>query len=341
MTESARQKPDKGSNGHVDATAAASGTAFVGSSVVGSGGLAASVAERLHELWERTGDPSLGALAAGRVPLERFAEDSTASPAASSLGCVDDLPLLLDCADEERGDWISTGLMACFKRTGDRQVFGLLHELNERQLRMAIRAQIRRAGAGLDAEDVLQDVFLNVFRYPFRFVPERADAFRNWVHRIARNTVFKQLKLASRRSQLTPLDEEVEQRADPVGRNPLRFAADAESAVLVDRAFLLWLNLYLVHFEKLSERERLALTRVEVDGCAYKDVAAELGIRLENLKMVVFRGRRKILRGMGRSLSRLASELARPRGVATAAGGPASGPKAAGPMDASAMGRSA
>jgi hypothetical protein len=37
-----------------------------------------------------------------------------------------------------------------------------------------------------------------------------------------------------------------------------------------------------------------------VDGCSYREAAAELGIKLENLKMVIFRARRKIHRAMRR-----------------------------------------
>ena len=49
---------------------------------------------------------------------------------------------------------------------------------------------------------------------------------------------------------------------------------------------------------------------VEVDGASYKDTASALGIRLENLKMVIFRGRRKIFRGLNRTLSDLVSPCA-------------------------------
>ena len=78
-----------------------------------------------------------------------------------------------------------------------------------------------------------------------------------------------------------------------------------EGAKVVDRAYLLYLNLYLLHFRKLSAKEQRALTLVEVEAVSYKDAAQDLGIRLENLKMVIFRGRRKIFRGMGRSLEEL------------------------------------
>ncbi len=53
-----------------------------------------------------------------------------------------------------------------------------------------------------------------------------------------------------------------------------------------------------------------ALRMVEVDGASYKETAASLGIRLENLKMVIFRGRRKIFRGLQKSLLGFASPRA-------------------------------
>ncbi len=47
------------------------------------------------------------------------------------------------------------------------------------------------------------------------------------------------------------------------------------------------------------------MTMVEVDGASYRDAAEALGLRLENLKMVIFRGRRKIFRGMEGSLAEI------------------------------------
>lgn len=238
---------------------------------------------RLTELWERTGDPVLRRLSAGQSPHADL-----------------ELP-----NEQVYLDWVSTSLMECYKRTGDSAVFALLFELNRAAFLQAIQGNLRRSYLHVDPQDVLQEVFLNIYRYPHRFHADRADAFRGWGHRIARNTLLKFLKGQSRIAQFHDLDDEAVLPADPRARTPDRAACDAESAGVVNCAYLLYLQLYLQHFGRLSPKERQALTMVEVDGISYRDAAAALGIRLENLKMVVFRGRRKIYRGMEQSLELL------------------------------------
>jgi len=242
-----------------------------------------SLCERLFELWEQTGSPALEALAHGRAPFEGAS--------------VDTAQLFVD--------WVSTCLMDSYKDTGDPAVFALLFELNRASFLYAIQCNLRRSFHHVDPQDVLQEVFLNIYRYPHRFQADRADAFRGWGHRIARNTLLKFLKGQTRLSCFTAIDEETVQPEDLRARRPDRAASDAESAVTVNHAYVLYLQLYMLHFQRLSTKERRALTMVEVEGSSYRDAAAELGIRLENLKMVIFRGRRKIFRGMERSLAEL------------------------------------
>lgn len=242
------------------------------------------LAGRLLEVWERTGDAALHRLAQGLPPH-------------------DGVPF---ATEQERADWLSTSLMDCYKNTGDPAVFALLFELNRAAFLHAIRCSLRRVHHPIDEQDVLQEVFLNIYRYPHRFLADKADAFRGWGHRIARNTLLKFFKGQSRLARFREIDEEVLQPEDLRTRRPDRAASEAESAAVVNRAYLLYLQLYLLHFRRLSAKERFALTMVEVDGISYRDAAAALGIRLENLKMVIFRGRRKIFRGMAKSLGDLA-----------------------------------
>jgi RNA polymerase sigma factor (sigma-70 family) len=243
---------------------------------------------RLVDLWERTGDRALQRLAEGLPPIE---------------GAV-------IATEQDRVDWLSTSLMETYKNTGEPAVFAFLHDLNRASFLLAIQGTLRRTHRNVDCQDVLQEVFLNIYRYPHRFLADRCDAFRNWGHRIVRNTLLKFLKHESRASQVMQLDDEVQQPEDPRARSPERAASEAESASLVNHAYVLYLNLYLLHFQRLSAKEQRALQMVEVEGVSYKDAAAALAIRLENLKMVIFRGRRKIFRGMERSLDRIGTPAA-------------------------------
>lgn len=241
--------------------------------------------ERLADLWELTADAKLHRLSEGRTPEGHRRPES----------------------EQERHDLVSSCLMDCYRNTGEPRVFAMLFDLNQASFLQAIQAKVRRSAGQVDPQDVLQEVFLNIYRYPRRFLCERADSFRNWGHRIVRNTMLKFFKTESRLQRFTPLDEDVGQRADPHVRSPYRCALEGESAKLVDFAYLVYLNLYLVHYKRLSQKEQTALRMVEVEGASYKHTAAALGIRLENLKMVIFRGRRKIFRGLQKSLSGIAS----------------------------------
>ena len=57
--------------------------------------------------------------------------------------------------------------------------------------------------------------------------------------------------------------------------------------------------------QQRTEKERRALSLVEVKGASYKQTAAALGIRMESLKMLIFRARRKIYRGVNQYLREL------------------------------------
>lgn len=215
-------------------------------------------------------------------------------------------------ADGERSgenvrDALSTRFMEVFRAsaaddgTPNRTAFGLLYELNCHHLLIQVAARLRRYSSKADPRDVLQEVFFNVYRYPHRFNSEREDAFRLWSATIVRNTVLKHIRSSSRGGrQEVPFEDLSDQPETGAGANPLHGAIETESRAECMRAYLTYLQLYLRFYQMLSDRERRALHLVEIADLSYREAALDLGIKLENLKMVIFRARKKIHRSMRR-----------------------------------------
>ena len=215
---------------------------------------------------------------------------------ARMVGILDDAER---SADSIR-DAVSTRLMEVFRLKTSRSCFGLLYELNSQHLVAQVANCLRRYGSKTDPRDVLQEVFFNVYRYPHRFNAEREDAFRVWSAMIVRNTVLKHLRSQGRGGRVEVPFEDLSDQPEPRMATPLKGVIEQESTRECGRVFLTYLHLYLQFYSMLSERERKAIHMVEVDECSYREAAGALGIKLENLKMVIFRARRKIHRSMRR-----------------------------------------
>ncbi len=197
-------------------------------------------------------------------------------------------------------DALSTRLMECFKQRRSRGCFGLLYELNGTHLLTQVASRLRRYASKADPQDVLQEVFFNVYRYPHRFDSSREDAFRVWSAMIVRNTVLKHLRSQGRGGRQEVPFEDLSDQPESEASNPLLGVIRQESSDECSRVYVTYLRLYLRFYSMLSERERRALHLVEVDRYSYRKAAGELDIKLENLKMVIFRARRKIHRAMRR-----------------------------------------
>ena len=145
---------------------------------------------------------------------------------------------------------------------------------------------------------------MKIFKYPTRFVCDRADAFRNWSYGITRNTVRSLLSQDAQILQDAEIGHQIQDTlADTRTRSPFHQAADAEAASLIDTAYLIYLNLYLLNYRDLALHEQRALHFVEVEGSDYRSAASRLEVRVSNFKMLLFRARRKIHRGIQRTLA--------------------------------------
>jgi RNA polymerase sigma factor (sigma-70 family) len=211
--------------------------------------------------------------------------------------------------------------MELFRQGTGRGTFGLLYELNCQHLLVQVAGRLRRYASKADPRDVLQEVFFNIYRYPHRFNSEREDAFRVWSAMIVRNTVLKHLRTLGRGGRSEVPFEDLSEQPEVRGDSPLSGAIERESRGECARVYLTYLHLYLKFYRMLSERERAALHMVEVQEYSYRRAADELGIKLENLKMVIFRSRRKIHRAMRRVFDGMSPDCRparEPRGAAEA-----------------------
>lgn len=197
----------------------------------------------------------------------------------------------------------ATFLMDQFRLTGSEEVFEQLFKLTASQLLRRVRRRVRFAGDHLDPQELLQDAFVNIFRYPDRFDSSRPAAFRAWATTIVDNTVRRHLRRSRGGVEMSLRPMEVlSQEADTHASAPEAAMIAGESQQALARAYSLFLVAYLGAYEQLSEREQFALQMVEVRGLRYAELAKVLGVRPEAIKMVVFRARRRICERMGRLL---------------------------------------
>jgi len=198
-------------------------------------------------------------------------------------------------------DEMSNCLMAIFRDRTLVEAYSLLYELNYKQFLMIIFNKIKYYCHLLDPKDILQDVFLSIYRYPGRFREEKTHAFRNWSYSIIRNTILKHLKM--RETHEISSDSLLDIIEDPGQEGPLNKLVRKEGMRRFKERYLFFLILYLnIVNNFLSEREQRALQLVEVEDKRYREASDILGIKLENFKMVVCRARKKIIKHMNQML---------------------------------------
>ena len=140
-----------------------------------------------------------------------------------------------------------------------------------------------------DAADVVQEVFLKVFRNVGSF---RGDSsMKTWIYRIAVNEARNQRRWFSRhRRQEVTLDPEEQNDGsyqksyqnwlpDP-GRSPFEVTLDHETQLLIEEALA-----------GVNPKFRAALVLREVEGLSYEEIADILEISLGTVKSRILRGR--------------------------------------------------
>jgi RNA polymerase sigma factor (sigma-70 family) len=182
--------------------------------------------------------------------------------------------------------------MALFRDSRGEEEFAALYEVAGQGVLRGILMGLRGQSARLDPQELCQDVFVNIYRYAASFRDEHPRSFKAWVQAISRNLIRRHMGVR-RRPSLQALPEGL---AEPVdGRvGPSACASLCEERESLLRSWSLLLLHYAAAWEQLSARDQQALTLVEVEGHSYTQACDVLGVGMSNMKMIMFRARKRL-----------------------------------------------
>ena len=167
---------------------------------------------------------------------------------------------------------------------GSAEALGLLHRRFARLIfRLAVQTLDRAA-----AEDLVQDVFLVVWRNAGRFDPERGNV-RAWILQITHFRLLNELRRRSRQPEIVPDPEGLLLAGFPAG-DP----GPAETAWQQHRRAVLQSAL-----DSLPPPQREALGLAFLDDLTHEQVAAELGLPLGTAKTRIRAGLQKLRGTLG------------------------------------------
>lgn len=204
-------------------------------------------------------------------------------------------------------DRLDTALMAWFRDSGAREAFDALYRHSHARVVSWLRWVLAEQRARLDPVELLQDTFVNVYRYARGFRSEHGGSFRVWVRTIAANVVRRARSVAAR-LRFVSSEHDLLFAVESEHRSPQSRVMDGEETRGLRDAYVILLQHYLAAYEQLSERDRRALELVELDGLSYAQVCEVLNVGHSNMKMIMLRARRRLLQRMALSLGAMSSE---------------------------------
>jgi RNA polymerase sigma-70 factor (ECF subfamily) len=141
----------------------------------------------------------------------------------------------------------------------------------------------RLVGSTARAEELTQDVFVQMYRFRHRYRPESRLA--TWVYKIATNVCLNELRRPERRLRI-----DLWGRAEREERTEGPSLPDPNTPTAEQGASSMQLSRRLESaVAALPAKQRAALLLSRVDGLAYQDVARSLGCTEGAVKALVFR----------------------------------------------------
>lgn len=145
---------------------------------------------------------------------------------------------------------------------------GALEALYEEYHRQALGLALRVLGNMGEAEEVVQEAFLAVWRAGHTYDPARGST-RTWILTLVRNRAIDVVRARARRP-VQPLDEKL----DPPDSSdvPLQAALNVDAARVVEALY------------KLPPEQRVAIELAYSSGLSHTEIAARLGVPVGTVK---------------------------------------------------------
>jgi RNA polymerase sigma-70 factor (ECF subfamily) len=164
---------------------------------------------------------------------------------------------------------------------GDRDAFSDLYRRTSAKL---YGICLRLLGSEAEAQDVLQDVYVTVWRKAYRYEAAKASAI-TWLAVLARNQSIDRLR------RRTVARADLDAAADIADESPSAFelVGDAQDADRLNRCL-----------EQLEERARAMIRAAFLDGATYPELAEREGVPLGTMKSWIRRGLLRLRRCLER-----------------------------------------
>jgi RNA polymerase sigma-70 factor (ECF subfamily) len=159
---------------------------------------------------------------------------------------------------------------------GDRAALQLIYRDTAAKLFGVCLRILRDRG---EAEDVLQDVYMTVWRRAETFDPSRASPI-TWLVAIARNRAIDRLRAGARARRMQPIDEAVDV-SDPAPGALAQVVSGEEHRRLMGC------------LDELEPRHAAAIRAAFLDGATYEDLAQRVNVPLGTMKSWI---RRSLMR---------------------------------------------
>ncbi len=139
-----------------------------------------------------------------------------------------------------------------------------------------------------DAEDVAQDVFIEVFRSVSGF---RGDSkLSTWIYRIAVNRSINYLRDHKRRSNLKSLDETVDSSKSAISELFYESASDPQKEMEnIQRSKILYAAI-----GTLSKNQRIAFTLNKYEGLSYKEISEIMELSISSVESLMHRAKKNL-----------------------------------------------